>query len=131
MGFLDFLRPIFGASSGALTPFTNTVAAKAVGGGADGSLVDGFIKGASGGALDALNFAKGSLADSIHDIAVKGGAEISKIPIIGGALGGAVAQAGNVVKGSLEAIPTSLSAITATPEFQALKKGGMNAVMNR
>lgn len=111
MPFLDFLRPLFGASSGVLTPITNEVATRAVGG-SDGHLADAFVKATvGGGALDALNFAKDTAVHGVADIGHKASAEVSKIPVIGGALSQGIDAGTSVARGALEAIPTTPSAI--------------------
>jgi hypothetical protein len=112
----DFLKRIFGSETGILAPFTRKVASKAVGGA--GSLSEAFIKAGSGGALDALNFAKDQAIEGIHDLGNKVGGELKRIPVIGGTLAAEAEGIANVAKGALEAIPTTGGAIAATPEAQ-------------
>jgi hypothetical protein len=98
MGFLDFLKPIFGSQTGVLTPTINQVA-KATTGGADtfgGAFHNAVLK---GGALDALDITKKAALGGL-DAATK---KISGVPIIGGLASGALGTA----KSALESIPTT------------------------
>ncbi len=120
MGFFDFLKPLFGSQSGVLTPFTSQVAKKAVGG--TDNLSDAFIKATvGGGALDALSFAKDQAVSGLHDLGHKAGAELSKIPVIGGALQAGVQAGTGLAKGALESIPTKPAELGTSfrPELEA------------
>lgn len=98
MGFLDFLKPLFGSQTGVLTPKINEIA-RATTGGADtfgGAFHNAVMK---GGALKGLDITKKTAINGL-DVASK---KIAGVPIIGGAVSGAV----DVAKSAVEAIPTS------------------------
>lgn len=98
MGFLDFLKPIFGSQSGVLTPTINKVA-QATTGGSDslgGAFHNAIMK---GGALQGLDIAKKSALSGLDQVSKK----LSNVPLVGTPISGAV----DVAKSAVEAIPTS------------------------
>ena len=114
------LAPLFGAESGKLSNFTNTVAAKTVGG--SENLGDGFSKAILGGkALAGLDYAKDVGLNAIHELGVKGAAIANRVPLIGGAIASEIEAGMKPLESTIADIPTSAAAIQAVPEFQEAK----------
>lgn len=91
MGLFDFLKPIFGSETGALTSITNKVAEKAVGG--SNSLGEAFEKATVGGGIGRVgDYLSREVVPQTVDYMAKGAEKY--VPVVGGIVGAGIRAAG-------------------------------------
>lgn len=137
MGFLQWLndkivqpvfRPLFGGKTGSLTPMTTQVAQKATGG---QSTITGVLDNllTKGGLVNSLDYALSKAPQAIDEIAQKASHQVSKIPIIGGALSAEIEKAGGMVKGSLESAKDYKTALPALLDTELNVTGAGKSIL--
>lgn len=139
MGFLDWIntkiiqpvfRPLFGGKTGSLTPMTTQIAKKATGGETSiTGILDNLIT--KNGLVNSLDYALSKAPQAIDEIAQKASRQVSKIPIIGGALSAEIEKAGGMVKGSLESAKDYKTAIPSLIDNELNITGAGKAILQK